>query len=314
MPWKEGYTISDEKSMDDEEVCWLDKQQCAVSIVVDYSVPSGSDGIRPEDIKKNIAEFGSRTGIWRLFDLFEKYNLSATFAVPAIVAESYPDSVREITKRHHEVAAHGYRHEDVSGLDIKEEKRRLELTTQMLKDVCGKRPIGWFSLPRQQDRYPGGQLSPNTVELLIDAGYEYMGNSMADDIPHYWVTDFHSQRNILALPYYYHFDDLFFLTFPAPGMGTGIENPMVLFQNWRQEFDATYQRGRQFTMIVHPHLIGWANRLEMLENMFLHIRNFPAVWNPTGSECAQYWKERYPASSSLNLRESIWKDYPGSLS
>jgi hypothetical protein len=152
------------------------------------------------------------------------------------------------------------------------------------------------------------------VGLLIDAGYEYMGNSMADDIPHYWVTNFQSQRNILALPYYYHFDDLFFLMFPAPGMGSGLENPMVLFQNWMQDFDATYKRGRQFTMIVHPYLIGWANRLEILENMFLHIRSFPAVWNPTGSESAQYWKERYPTSSSLNLRESIWKDYPGSLS
>jgi peptidoglycan/xylan/chitin deacetylase (PgdA/CDA1 family) len=314
MPWKDGYTITDEKSMNDEDVEWPDNHQCALGIVVDYSVQSNADGIGPEDVGTHQAEFGARVEIWRLFDLFEKYSLRVTFAVPAIIVEIYPESVREIINRGHEVAAHGYRHEDVSGLDIEEEKRRLDLTTQMLEKMGGKRPVGWFSLPRQKDRYPGGQLSPNTLNLLIDAGYEYLGNGMADDIPHYWVTDFKTQRNILTLPYYYHFDDQFFLMFPAPGMGSGLENPMTLFQNWRQEFDATYRRRRYFTMVVHPYLIGWGNRLEMLENMILHIKDFPRVWNPTGSECAQYWKERYPASSSLKLKESIWKDYPGSLS
>jgi len=314
MPWKDGYTISDEKSMDDEDVVWPDGQQCAAVIVVDYSVPSGVDGIGPGDVEKRDAEFGAWVAIWRVLDLFEQYTIKATFAVPAIIAEIYPDSVREMIKRGHEVAAHGYRHEDVSGLDIEEEKRRLDLTAQMLEGVCGKRPMGWYSLPRPQDRFAGGQLSPSTVDLLIDAGYEYLGNGMADDIPHYWVTDFDTRRNILTLPYYYHFDDLFFLRFPAPGMGSGIENPMALFQNWRQEFDASYQRGRYFTMVVHPYLIGWGHRLAMLENMILHIKGFPGVWNPTGSECVRYWKAKYPASSFLKLEKSIWKDYPGSLS
>jgi len=314
MPWKDGYTITDEKSMNDEDVKWPDKQQCATVIVVDYSVPSGSDGIEPKDVINPIAEFGARVGIWRILDLFEKYTIKATFAVPAIIAEIYPDSVYEIIKRGHEVAAHGYRHEDVSGLDIEEEKRRLDLTTQKLEEACGKRPMGWYSLPRQQDRYPGGQLSPNTVDLLIGVGFEYLGNGMADDIPHYWVTDFHTRRNILTLPYYYHFDDLFFLMFPALGMGSGLENPMTLFENWKQEFDATYQRGRYFTLIIHPFLIGWGNHLEILENIIAYIKGFTAVWNPTGSECARYWKEKYPTRSYLNLKESIWKDYPGSIS
>jgi hypothetical protein len=40
------------------------------------------------------------------------------------------------------------------------------------------------------------------MDLLIEAGYAYMGNGLADDIPHYWVTDFTSRRAILTLPYY----------------------------------------------------------------------------------------------------------------
>lgn len=312
MPWKDGYTITDEKTVEDVE--WPDNQQCAVVVVVDYSVPAGPDGIESRDVEKPEAEFAARVGIWRLFDLLEKYQIKATFAVPAIAAEIYTESVREIIHRGHEVAAHGYLHEDVSRLDIKEEKRRLELTTQILEKICGEKPAGWFSLPRQNDRYACGTVSPNTMDLLIEAGYEYMGNGMADDIPHYWVADFHARRNILTLPYYYHFDDLFFLMFPPAGKGSGLENPMTLFENWKQEFDAQYQRGRYFSMTVHPFLIGWGNHLEVLENMIVHFKSLPAVWNPTGSQCARYWKNRYPASSYLKLEESIWKDYPGSLS
>ena len=314
MPWKDGYTITDEKSMNDADMKWPDQNQCAVTIVVDYSVHAGSEGINPEDVKKHLAEFGRRVGTPRLFDLFEKYEIKATFAVPAIMAEIFPEDVSEIIGKGHEVAAHGYRHEDVSNLDKEEERRRLDLTTQILEKTCGKRPEGWFTLPRQKDSFPGGQLSPYTVDLLIDTGYEYLGNGMADDIPHYWVTDFETRRSILTLPYYYHYNDLFFLMFPSPGMGTGLENPKTLFLNWKQEFEASYRRGRQFTMVVHPYLIGWGNRLEIFENILHHITGFPNTWNATGSEIARYWKEKYPSSSTLNLKESIWKDYPGSLS
>ena len=314
MPWKEGYTVSDEKSLSDREVKWPRENRCAMMIVVDFSVQAGPEGITPEDIQKTMGEFGVREGTRRIFELFEKYGLKATFAVPGIMAELYPERIRDIVKRGHEVAAHGYRHEDVTLISLEEEKRRVHLTTEVLEKACGKRPLGWYCLPRQQDRFPGVPLSPKTVDYLIDGGYAYLGNGMADDIPHYWLTDYPTRRNILTLPYYYHFDDLYFLMFPAQGTGTGLENPMALFRNWKMEFEAVYRRGRQFTMVVHPYLIAWGHRLEIFENMILHMKNYPGVWNPTGIECAQYWQEKYPASSVLKLTEKIWKDYPGSLS
>ena len=314
MPWKEGYTITDEKSMADDDIEWPDNQQCAASVVVDYSVRAGREGIESKDIELHLADFGKKVEIWGLLSLFDKYKIKATFAVPGVMAEFFAESVGEIIKRGHEVAAHGYRHEDISRLDRDEEKRRIELTTRILEKASGKRPAGWFSLPRQQDDFAGGSLSPNTIDLLLEGGYEYLGNGLADDIPHYWVVDFQTRKNILTLPYYYHFDDQFFLMFPGSGMGSGLENSMTLFQNWKQEFEAAYRRGRYFSIFIHPYLIQWGNRMEMLEEMIAHLQDFPSVWNPTGSEVARYWKKTYPASSFLKLRESIWKDYPGSLS
>lgn len=66
------------------------------------------------------------------------------------------------------------------------------------------------------------------MSFLLDHGYAYMGNSLADDVPHYWVKNFEERRAILTMPHYYHFDDQFFLMFPQKG--TGLENPGAFFE------------------------------------------------------------------------------------
>ncbi len=312
MPWKDAYTISDEKSLADADLSWPAGGRCAVHIVVDLSVASGPEGIGVRDIKSAPAEFGANQGLDLVLEQLDKHGLRATFAVPAVTAEIYPRRIQALVERGHEVAAHGFKHEDVSALPRAEEKARLDLTTEVLTRITGRRPAGWFSLPRQKDPFAGGTISPNTMDLLIDAGYVYMGNGLADDIPHYWVTDFSSRRAILTLPYYYHFDDQFFSMFPV--QGSGLENSDMLFRNWRAEFDAQYKRGRFFTKTLHPHHIGWCNRMAGLEEFFGHITSLPDLWNPTGAECARYWTATYPAATHLKLEPSIWQDYPGSLS
>jgi hypothetical protein len=126
------------------------------------------------------------------------------------------------------------------------------------------------------------------------------------------VSDFAIRRSLLTLPYYYHFDDQFFLMFPREG--TGLEHPDVLLRNWRGEFAAQYKRGRAFHMTLHPQHIGWSNRLQMLDEFLAELREYPSLWNPTAAECAHYWLETYPAAVHLRLEPSIWQDYPGSLS
>jgi peptidoglycan-N-acetylglucosamine deacetylase len=312
MPWKEGYTISDERGLADAELHWPDGNRCCVSIVVDLSVAVGPEGIRAEDLRGDAAQFGRHDGFEQLLSVLRRHQLKATFAVPAVMAKIQRARLRALIAEGHEIAAHGFKHEDVSKLDRAEEKVRLALTTDILTEATGARPAGWFSLPRRDDPFGGGTISPHTMDLLIEAGYSYMGNGLADDIPHYWVTDFASRRAILTLPYYYHFDDLFFTLFPAKG--TGLENPDFLVRNWKAEFDAQYKRGRYFHMVLHPHASGWGHRAQLLDGFLSSMRNFPDLWNPTGAEVVRYWGEKYPARTYLKLEPSIWQEYPGSLS
>ncbi len=312
MPWKDRYTISDERSIADSEVHWPGGGRCCFSMVVDLGPLCGRDGLSPANLATADAYFGLHGGLSALRTMLRRFEIRATFAIPAVIALADPPKFRSLQDDGHELAAHGFKREDVSQLDRAEEQARLERTTVILKDVAGRRPCGWFSLPRQGDDFAVGSISPHTMNLLIEAGYDYMGNSPADDVPHYWVTDYATSRAILAMPYYYHFDDQFFLMFPAKG--TGLEHPDDLARNWRAELQAQYQRGRHFSMTLHPYAIGWPNRLHVLEAFLDDVSRYPAVWNPTSAECARYWAQTYPADTHLHLEPSIWQDHPDSLS
>ena len=311
MPWKQNYTATDEISLSDDEVRWPDGHRCCLAVNVDLSLARGPDGLRERDLRGPRAMFGLHEGLEQLLATLARFNIKATFTVPAAMARLLGGTLRELMGEGHEIAAHGFKHEDVSSLDRADEKARMDLSTEILSEAIGQ-PQGWYSLPRQGDPFAVGTISPNTMDLLIEAGYRYMGNGLSDDIPHYWVTDFEQRRAILTLPYFYHFDDQFFLLFPDKG--TGLEHADTLFANWRAEFDAQYKRGRYFNMTLHPHAIGWCNRLKLLEDFLGYMRGYPGIWNPTGGQCASYWLQTYPAKTHLRLEDSIWRDYPGSLS
>jgi peptidoglycan/xylan/chitin deacetylase (PgdA/CDA1 family) len=312
MPWKQGYTISDESSLPDAQLHWPQANRCCFSITVDLSLARGPEGICPADLCTPEAFFALNDGLDQVLLILRRHGLRATFAVPAVIARIDASLLPRLMTEGHEIAAAGFRHEDVTGLTREAEAARIAATSEILSEAMQRRPDGWFSLPRQGDPFAGGTISPHTMDLLIEAGYTWFGNGLADDIPHYWVTDFSKRRAILALPYYYHFDDQFFLMYPSKG--TGLEHADSLFRNWRAEFDAQYKRGRHFSMTLHPQGSGWGHRAELLDRFLTHACGFPGLWNPTGTECARYWQATYPPDKYLVLEPSIWADYPGSLS
>ncbi len=312
MPWKDRYTISDERSIADGDVRWPNGMACSFTMVVSLDPQCSPSGLVAADFKTPEAYYGMHGGLDSLRAVLGKHGLRATFAASAALARAYPDVLRALAADGHEIAAHGFLREDVSKLDPAVERERLRQTTITLGDVVGARPLGWYSLPRQSDRYAVGAISPATMPLLVEDGYTYMGNSPADDVPHYWVYDPDGPKSILCLPYYYHFDDQYFLLFPAKG--TGLEHADSLARNWRAEMDAQHGRGRCFSMVLHPYAIGWAHRLKLLDAFLDHVKTLPGVWNATAGQCAAHWRQHYPAESTLHIAPSIWKDYDDSLS
>ena len=108
MPWKERYTISDERTLPDSEVRWPDGKRCCFRIVVDLAPASGPDGIKPTDLTTPDAYFGMHGGLRAVCDLLKRRGLKATFAVPAVMAEIHGDTIRRLRDEGHEIAAHGF--------------------------------------------------------------------------------------------------------------------------------------------------------------------------------------------------------------
>lgn len=312
MPWKDRYTISDEVGIADEAIRWPDGVRCAATIVVSLSLATGPEGVEAHHLSDDTAFFALNEGFERLFEALDRRGLKTTVAVPAVVAQAVPDRLRAVAAAGHEIAALGLRHEDVGALDRVEEDERLRRTTEIIAEICSDRPVGWYALPRQMDPFATGTISASTVSLLREHGYRYLGTGLADDAPHYWVSDFERRETLLAMPYYYHFDDQYFCYFPF--RGSGLENTDMLARNWRAELDAQYARGRFFTMVLHPQHCGWSNRLEILENFLDHLVALPRLWVATAGAVATHWQETHPAEATLNLAPPVWTDYPDSHS
>jgi peptidoglycan/xylan/chitin deacetylase (PgdA/CDA1 family) len=99
-----------------------------------------------------------------LLDLLQKREIAATFFVEGLNAEIYPDLLREIDARGHEIAYHAWRHEQWGDLTAAEQEENLARGIAAFEalgiELAGIRP-------------PGGQLGPGGVGMLHDAGLHY---------------------------------------------------------------------------------------------------------------------------------------------
>ncbi len=94
MPWKQGYTISDEIGLRDDQVRWPDGHRCCVTVVVDLSVARGPEGIRAADLMHPDAYFGAHDGLDQLLAVLRQFDIIATFAVPAVIAQLRAERMR----------------------------------------------------------------------------------------------------------------------------------------------------------------------------------------------------------------------------
>jgi peptidoglycan/xylan/chitin deacetylase (PgdA/CDA1 family) len=81
-----------------------------------------------------------------LLALFEKHQIKATFFVPGMVAEKFPDIMQQIIKQKqkHEIACHGLTHSPREGtFSVTEQTRRIKLATSLIERATEVRPIGF---------------------------------------------------------------------------------------------------------------------------------------------------------------------------
>ena len=139
----------------------------------------------------------------RMLDLFDKYEVKTTFFVVGMNIKNHPNVIEEIHSRGHELATHGWKHEKIEDLPKEEEERRLHLCIEALEETIGAKPVG--------NRTAGGELSPNTLDILKNNNFIYDSSLRGSDMP------YELENGLIEVPSYYEMDD-FHLFADYPGI------------------------------------------------------------------------------------------------
>ncbi|MGH7803018.1 MAG: polysaccharide deacetylase family protein [Candidatus Binatia bacterium] len=239
-------------------------------------------------------EFGA-VAVPRILDLLKRHRMRTTWCVPGHTALAYPDLVRRIRDEGHEIAHHGWVHENPARLDEAEERRVLERGFEALDRVAGVRPRGY--------RSPAWDLSPRTVALLLEYGFEWDSSLMGSDFFPYWVRTgdrwspdepyvFGEPTRLVELPVTWGLDDFPPFEFIL-GSNAGLSAPSKVEEIWRGDFDWAYANcpGGLYNLTLHPQVIGRGHRMLMLERLIGHFEKHAGVVFETLGDVAGRWRQ-----------------------
>ncbi|HET6561998.1 MAG TPA: polysaccharide deacetylase [Marmoricola sp.] len=207
----------------------------------------------------------------RLLTLLERRSVPATWFVPAHTAKTYPDLCHEIVAAGHEVALHGYAHENVAVLDEATERQLLARSVEALHEVTGTAPVGF--------RAPSWDLSDSSVEIMVGQGLRYDSSLMGHDHALYRcrtadVVDVDGvtwgrETELVEVPVSWTLDDFPYLEFLRSGGGVmpGLKDPVEMFRSWGRDLEWMLRELDQgiLTVTCHPEVIGRGHRLLALE-------------------------------------------------
>lgn len=230
---------------------------------------------------ESMYDYGSRTGFWRLYRLFNKKKFPCTVFAVGMALERNPTVCYELQKCDTwEIASHGYRWIDYQNVDEDIEREHIKRTVEIHKKLLGKRPAGFYQ----------GKPNANTRKLVIEeGGFKYDSDSYADDLP-YWSMD-HGDAHLI-IPYTLTENDMRFTT--ANGWGSGDDFLKHLKETLRYLIDEG-RAGSPKMMTVGLHCrLARPGRVAAIEQFMDYVRSYgKEVWVCTREEIADHWIENH---------------------
>lgn len=104
----------------------------------------------------------------KILDLFDELSVKGTFFILGWVAERFPDLVREISRRGHEIACHGYGHELVYRIGPQQFRADIRKAKSCIEDLAGVAVYGY--------RAPSYSITKESLwalDILIEEGFRY---------------------------------------------------------------------------------------------------------------------------------------------
>lgn len=276
--------------MSGEVVRWPGNARCAVMLSFDVDGPTNwiNRDQRVWNFPKtfSLGSYGPWRGLPRILDLFEDFQVPATFFVPGWVAESWPGRIRDIVRSGHELGHHGYLHELYFERPPEVQRTIIERCQSVFTDLAGAPAAGF--------RTPSGDFRRDTPELLRELGFSYSSSMRGDDRPYRWVID-GEPSELIEIPAHWELDDFpqfgYNIFPPMPAGQDRIAGLEHTFDNWTREFDGYYRFGLCYVLMMHPQTIGKPGRVAWLRRLIEHMKSHDGVWFATGAEIADWWRK-----------------------
>jgi peptidoglycan/xylan/chitin deacetylase (PgdA/CDA1 family) len=200
--------------------------------------------------------------------LLDEFKVRATVCVSGRCAELFPDAVKELHKKGHEVAGHGYTQDGfLPYLSLEEEKATIQKCLSLLESTSGARPAGWFS--------PRATPTAHTATLLAEEKLLWHGDCNDTDLPYPLQTE---KGTLVAIPHSDFTDNR-----------TLRSSPRVFHQVYKDTFDFLY-RSEQPALInltFHAHFGGRPMMAAMVAEILRYMKGFPGVWFARHDEVAR---------------------------
>ena len=203
-------------------------------------------------------DYGNRVGQWYLFDLLEELGLPASHNVNAQVLRDYPQILERIKARGDEIVAHGRTNsERQDSYDEAGEAQLIAETTAEITRLWGRQPKGWMG--------PYFAQSDVTLDLLAEAGYDYMLDWPADDQP-FWMRT--RSGTILSVPYSVEVNDSPALVFRQEAMASF---ERMIIDQFDEMLHQSAQRPLVCSIVLHSFIMGHPYRLRALRRALHHL-------------------------------------------
>ena len=225
----------------------------------------------------SLGRTGMNFGLRHLLDAFDQADVKATFFIPGENAEHYPEIVKQIHARGHEIAYHGYHHYD---RPVGDERDNLARCEKIFADLGCDRPYGY--------RPTEAEFTDELAQILLDRGYEYVSYRGNFDGPQ--VVELNGKKvPLVDLEADVFFDDTAYDYYiDSPPCRYGIATAKEQCKIWQDEFDGmALEGGRVMDFVIHPQFMGRAARVNALAELIGYMRSRGA-WITTNREIARY--------------------------
>jgi len=228
-------------------------------------------------------EFGPRVGVGRILDLLAREGIASTWFVPGHTVETFPASVAAVVEAGHELACHGWLHEDLAALAPDAQRAVLERSVGALTRAGGGvAPVGF--------RAPYWSLGAETLAIVESLGFAYDSSLMDDDTHLHRVRlgDTHDaaagvsrlgvEGRLIEVPISWTLDDWPHFE-PSTGAVGPMSAPSKVLEIWLEELRYAWQAddGGVLTITMHPEAIGRGSRMRMLERFIAEAKALDGV-------------------------------------